>query len=96
VLFPNILKIVYGRHATDISGILFSYIGVSSTAMLFLLRTPLGTEYIWFWGIGSCMSVFSFIILMTVFNQTKFSERRRFQRLKMAEQNDSVLQNPII
>jgi len=76
-------------------GILFCYIGVSSTIMVFLLRTPLGTEYFWFWGMGSCMSIVAFIMLMTMFNQTKFSERRKLRMLaKKRVTADSVLDEP--
>lgn len=67
-IIPNILKIIYGKHATEVYGIVFCYIGVASTMMIGLLRTPLGTDYIWFWGFGSCMSIVAFILLMTLFD----------------------------
>lgn len=71
-LLPNVLKIIYGPAATQLYGIAFSYMGFCSLLMLGLLATPLGHEYILFWGIGGLMSCVSLVMLLTVFSQDRY------------------------
>lgn len=80
-IIPNILKIIYGKHATEIYGFVFCYIGISSSIMLGLLHSALGHDYFWFWGLGSCMSLVAMGILFTLFDQTSFAERRNYKKL---------------
>ena len=40
--------------------------------MIFVLYSPLGHEYIWFWILGGCMSIIALVILLTLFKQDKF------------------------
>lgn len=69
---PNVLKIIYGKHATQMYGYCFSYLGLCSFIMIFLLMTPLGVDYIWFWLMAGGMSVCALGLLLTVFSQDKF------------------------
>lgn len=71
-LFPNILKIIYGKHATRMYGVLYSYCAVTSLLMIYLLQTDLGQAYIWFWVLGGCLSIISLVELNLFFNQEKF------------------------
>lgn len=76
-LVPNVLKIIYGKQATQLYGLLFSYLGVCSIVMLLLLKSPLDEMYIWFWFLGGCMSIVALLILVTVFKQDKFERKER-------------------
>jgi hypothetical protein len=38
-IVPNILKIIYGKQATSLYGVIFTYTGICGTMMLFLLDT---------------------------------------------------------
>ena len=38
-IIPNILKIIYGKQATSLYGVIFTYTGICGTMMLFLLDT---------------------------------------------------------
>lgn len=72
-LVPNILKIIYGKHATSLYGVVFVYTGLCGTLMIGILRTQLSHEYIVFWMLTGGLSICSFIILLLVFNQKKFT-----------------------
>jgi hypothetical protein len=84
-MVPNILKIIYGKHATALYGVAFSYTGICSTLLLFLLMTDLGREYIWLWFLGGCLSVISLISLFTLFKQEKFKVVRAPQDKDLVE-----------
>jgi len=71
-LIPNILNIMYGKYATQIYGCIFSFNSISSLILLFVLRTSMATKYFYLWGLGSCMSCISIVILFTLFKQEKF------------------------
>lgn len=72
-MIPNILKIIYGKHATTMYGVAFSYSGFCSLLLLFVLPTKLGHDYIWFWFFGGCLSCVSLFLLTLLFNQEKFT-----------------------
>jgi hypothetical protein len=72
MLVPNIIKIIYGKHATVVYGVLFTYTGFSSTVVLILLRTSLATEYLYLWGSTGMLSCISLVMLFTIFDQKKF------------------------
>ena len=67
-LVMNVLKIIYGKHATQLYGVAFSFIGFASFLMFFLLMTNFGHEYIKFWYLTGSMSIMSLIILLLFFN----------------------------
>lgn len=67
-LVPNILKIIYGKHATSLYGVVFVYTGLCGTLMIGILRTRLSHEYIIFWMLTGGLSICSLIILQIVFN----------------------------
>lgn len=67
-LVMNVLKIIYGKHATQLYGVAFSFIGLASLLMFFLLMTNFGHEYIKFWFLTGSMSVVSLLMLIFFFN----------------------------
>ena len=68
MLVPNILKIIYGKHATVMYGVLYTYTGFSSTVVLILLRTSLATQYLYLGGCTGLLSCISLVMLFTIFN----------------------------
>ena len=76
---PNILKIIYGKHATQMYGFAFAYVGVCAFLMVFLLMSPLGHEYIYFWIVGGCCSFVSLMMLIFLFNQDKFVGNPKYE-----------------
>ena len=67
-IVPNILKIIYGKHATSLYGIMFFYTGLCNTLILVLMQTRLAHDYIIFWLICGGFSAISFFMLVTIFN----------------------------
>ena len=67
-LVPNILKKIFGRQATSLYGIAFSYTGLTSVLILVLLgKYP--TEYLMFFALSAMFSLVSFVLLLTRFNE---------------------------
>jgi len=71
-LIPNILKCIYGKQATSLYGVAFSYVGITCLIMVFMLPTALGHDYIIFWMVTGFMSITALLMLMFLFKQEKF------------------------
>ena len=76
-VLPNILNIIYGEHATYMYGGFFCFTAIDSFIDIGLLSTNFATEYFWFYGFGSACSLVALIILLTMFNQEKFADRKK-------------------
>lgn len=74
-LGPNILRYMYGRHATQLYGIFYMYVFVSAVIELVCLNTELGKLYLWYWGLTVLFSIISMILLLTLFKQYKFADK---------------------
>ena len=67
-LVPNILKKIFGRQATSLYGIAFSYTGLASVLILVLLeRYP--TEYLMFFALSAILSFLALLVLLIRFNE---------------------------
>ena len=71
-LFPNVLKQVFGKQATVLYGFLFTGTGLSSIFIVGLILTPVGKHYTVMFYIFGLFSVFSLIILIFFYKQTRF------------------------
>lgn len=76
-LVPNILKKIYGKRATTLYGVAFSFTGLCSLMIVGLLTTHFGHEYIKFWFFTGGMSGISLILLLTLFSEEKFRIRTK-------------------
>lgn len=83
-LMPNVLKSIYGKHATELYGYLFSFNATASLIFLAMSRSPLGTMYYWMYGIGSTCSILAGVLLFTKFDPTPFKERRIAQNQRIS------------
>lgn len=75
-LVPNILKRIYGKHATELYGYLFSFNSTASLILIFVLRTPIKDDYYVLFGIGAVMSITAGLLLFFLMDETPFNVRR--------------------
>ena len=70
-LVPNILKKIFGRQATSLYGVAFSYTGLTSLIMIGLLQT-FAENYLLFYYISAVFSMTALILLYLKFDEAPF------------------------
>ena len=71
-LFPNIIRQIYGKHATALYGWCFTSTGMASMLIEALILSPAGNRFILMFYITGGFTVISFIMLIFVFDSKRF------------------------
>lgn len=71
-LFPNILKIIYGKQATFLFGILFTATGFGNLLIVGLVLSPAGDKYFVLYYLFGLLSIVALLILIFSFKQERF------------------------
>ena len=70
-LVPNILKKIFGRQATSLYGVAFSYTGLTSLIMIGLLQA-FAANYLLFYWVTALFSTLALVILHWKFSEVPF------------------------
>ena len=71
-LVPNILKKIFGRQATSLYGVAFSYTGLTSLLMIGLLEA-FAESYLLFYALTAVFSLLSLLLLHRSFSEVPFT-----------------------
>ena len=75
-LVPNILKKIFGRQATSLYGIAFSYTGLASVLILVLLEIY-PTDYLMFFALSAILSLLALLVLLIRFDEEPWYPDRK-------------------
>ena len=71
-LFPNILRQIYGKQATQLYGWCFTATGIASILIEILIVSSIGSNYMLMFALMGSGSVVAFLLLIFVFDQKRF------------------------
>ena len=88
-LVPNILKKVFGRQATSLYGVAFSYTGLTSVLILVLLEY-FPTKYLTFFSMSAVFSLISLILLYKRFDENPWQPDQKVLVAELKKKFDII------
>lgn len=70
-VIPNALKKIFGESASSVYGVIFTFTGLSSLLMLFIVRSDFGARYAAVFEFSACLSGLALCILLFAFSEVK-------------------------
>ena len=71
-MFPNVLKQVFGKQATQLYGVAFTGTGLASLFIVGLVESPVGTQYYVLFYIFGALALCAGLVLVFFFKQVRF------------------------
>ena len=80
VIVPNALRAIYGEAASGIYGVIFTFTGLSSFVIMFVVKSDFGRDYAKVFTLSACLSGLAFLLLVFCFDERKLVKENRLAK----------------
>ena len=80
VIVPNALRAIYGEAASGVYGVIFTFTGLSSFMIMFVVTSDFGRDYAKVFTLSACLSGLALILLIFCFNDRELVKENKLAK----------------